>query len=144
MNTVKNYTTIYLKLNYRCVESCNSLNDLSNKVCVPNKKEELNLSVFNMITWINESKTKHISCECKCQFDRKKDELQINGGITINVNMSTKNAIYIKKIILESCYMKLQKWWIFIANIMNDSVIMKLQSLDEETKTVPKILMKKI
>ena len=49
MNTVKNYTTIYLKLNYRCVESCNSLNDLSNKVCVPNKKEELNLSVFNMI-----------------------------------------------------------------------------------------------
>ena len=72
MNTVKNYTTIYLKLNYRCVESCNSLNDLSNKVCVPNKKEELNLSVFNMITWINEAKTKHISCECKCQFDRKK------------------------------------------------------------------------
>ena len=58
----------------RCVGSCNTLNDLSNKVCVPNKTEDLNLSVFNMITGINESKTltKHISCECKCKFDEKK------------------------------------------------------------------------
>ena len=58
----------------RCVGSCNALNDLSNKVCVPNKTEDLNLSVFNMITGINESKTltKHISCECKCKFDGRK------------------------------------------------------------------------
>ena len=58
----------------RCVGSCNTLNDLSNKVCVPNKTEDLNLSVFNMITGINESKTltKHISCECKCKFDGRK------------------------------------------------------------------------
>ena len=30
--------------------------------------------MFNMITGINESKTltKHISCECKCKFDRTK------------------------------------------------------------------------
>ena len=47
----------------RCVGSCNTLNDLSNKVCVPNKTEDSNLSVFNMITGINESKpvTKNIS-----------------------------------------------------------------------------------
>ena len=37
----------------RCVGSCNTLNDLSNKVCVPNKTEDLNLSEFNMITGIN-------------------------------------------------------------------------------------------
>ena len=51
----------------RCAGSCNTLNDSSNKVCVPNKTEELNLSAFNIITGINESKTltKHISCECK-------------------------------------------------------------------------------
>ena len=36
----------------RCVGSCNTLNDLSNKVCFPNKIEDLNLSVFNMITEI--------------------------------------------------------------------------------------------
>ena len=35
-----------------CVESCNTLNDLSNKICVPNKIEDLNLNVFNMITEI--------------------------------------------------------------------------------------------
>ena len=42
--------------------------------CVPSKIENLNLSVFNMITGINESKalTKHMSCECKCKFDGKK------------------------------------------------------------------------
>ena len=40
----------------RCVRSCNTLNDLSNKVCIPSKTEDLNLSVFNMITRMNESK----------------------------------------------------------------------------------------
>ena len=61
----------------RCVRSCNTLNDLSNKFCVPNKTEDLNLSVFNMITGINELKTliKHISCKCKCKFDGTKCNL---------------------------------------------------------------------
>ena len=67
------YYPFAVKLN-RCVGSCNTLNDLSNKVCAPNKPEDLNLSVFNMITGINKSKTltKHISCECKCKFDGTK------------------------------------------------------------------------
>ena len=49
----------------RCVGSCITLNDWSNEVCIPNNQtEDLNLSVFNMITGTNESKalTKHISC----------------------------------------------------------------------------------
>ena len=33
----------------RCVGSCNTLNDLSNKTCVPSKAEDFNLSIFNMI-----------------------------------------------------------------------------------------------
>ena len=41
----------------RCVESYNTLNDLSNRVCVLNKTEDLNIRVFNMITGINVSKT---------------------------------------------------------------------------------------
>ena len=38
------------------------------------KQKFLNLSVFNMITGINESETltKDISCECKCRFDERK------------------------------------------------------------------------
>ena len=61
----------------RCIGSFDTLNDLSNKVCIPNKTEDLNLSIFNMITGINESKslTKHISCDCKCKFDRTKCKL---------------------------------------------------------------------
>ena len=48
----------------RCIGSCNILNDLSNKVCVPKETKDLNLSMFNMITGIKESKVvgKHISC----------------------------------------------------------------------------------
>ena len=67
------YFPFLVKLD-RCAGSCNTINDLPNKVCVPNKTEDLNLSVFNMITGMNESKTltKHISCECKCKFDGKK------------------------------------------------------------------------
>ena len=70
MNTFNNCTTIHLQFTIkldRCVASCNTLNDLSNKLCVPNKADlkDLNLSVFSMNTGINESKTltKHIACE---------------------------------------------------------------------------------
>ena len=54
--------------------SCNTLNGLSNRTCVPSKTEGLNLSVFNMIIGRNESKalTKHIACDCKCKFDSRK------------------------------------------------------------------------
>ena len=45
MNTLKDYANIY-------VRSCNALNELSNKVCVPNKTEDLNLSMFDIITGI--------------------------------------------------------------------------------------------
>ena len=40
----------------RCAGSYKTLDDLPNKVCAPNKMEDLNLSVFNMITGTNESK----------------------------------------------------------------------------------------
>ena len=61
----------------RRVESCNTLNDLSNKVCVPNKTEYLNLNIFNIFTGISKSKalTNHISCECKCKFNGRKCNL---------------------------------------------------------------------
>ena len=36
-----------------CVGSYNTLNDSSNKKCVQNKTEDLNLSVLNMIAGIN-------------------------------------------------------------------------------------------
>ena len=40
----------------RCVRSCNTLNKVPNTVCAPNKTEDLNIHVFNIITGKNESK----------------------------------------------------------------------------------------
>ena len=55
----------------KCVGSCNTLSDLSNRVCVPNKTEYLNIYVFNTITGKNEPKilTKDILCKCEYRFD---------------------------------------------------------------------------
>ena len=41
---------------------CNSVDDISTKICVSSKTKDKNIKVFNMITNINESKTmvKHI------------------------------------------------------------------------------------
>ena len=54
-NQELHYYPFVVKL-VRCVGSCNTLNDLSNKVCVQNKTEDLNAHVFNKITGKNESK----------------------------------------------------------------------------------------
>ena len=99
MNTVKEfyYYPLAVKLDI-CVGRCCTLNDLSNKVCIPNKTEDLNLSVFYMITGINELKTitKHIACKCKYELYRTKCN-SINCRITINIDVSVKNIIYVKK-----------------------------------------------
>ena len=48
--------------------------NLCNRVFVPNKTEDLNIHVFNIITGKSESKvlTKDRPCECNCRFDGKK------------------------------------------------------------------------
>ena len=86
-----------------CVRSCNALNDLYNKVYVPSKIEDLNLSMFSMITGIIELKTltKLVSCDCKCKFDGRK----YNSNQKWNNDQcfaSVKNIIYVKKIIFGS------------------------------------------
>ena len=120
---------------YKCVGSCNTLIVLSNKVCVPNKSEDLYLNVFNIITGINKSKTltKHVPCECKCKFDQK-NVIQINVETTINVNVSVKNILYVKKDYIwnpSTCIFKNGK---YIASIMDDLVIECDEVIE---KTVP-------
>ena len=104
----------------RFAGSCNTINDLSNQLCITNKTEDLNLSVFSMITGINESKiltkhmscesktlTKHISCECKCRFDGRKcnsDQWWSNNKcrcVCKKIHVCEKNC-------LESCDMYLE------------------------------------
>ena len=104
----------------RCVGSCNTLNDLSNDICVPNKTGNLNLSIFNMIRGINKLKLlkKHISCACTYKFENsrkyKKDYIW-NTAIC-----SCENGKY-------------------LASIIDDSVITCDAIIEETvlTKTVP-------
>ena len=53
-----------------------------------------------MITGKSESKvlTKDVSCKCNCRFTF--NLIQINVGITINIYMSVKSVMYVKKIML--------------------------------------------
>ena len=48
----------------RWVGSCSTINDLSNKVYIPSKTEDLNLRSKRL--------KKHISCKSKCRFDERK------------------------------------------------------------------------
>ena len=56
-----------------CSGSCNSVHDLSTKICVKNKTKDVNVKVFKMITNRKEARTlvKHISCDCKCNSNQK-------------------------------------------------------------------------
>ena len=72
-NQILHHYPFAVKLD-KCAGSCNTLNGVSNRVCVPNKTEDLNIQAFNMISGKNELKilTKDVSCKCKCRFDEKK------------------------------------------------------------------------
>ena len=58
----------------RFVGSCNTFDNLSNKLCVPNKTEDLNKYVFSYDYKKIELKilTKAIWCKCKCKFAGRK------------------------------------------------------------------------
>ena len=129
-----------------CIGSCNTLNNLSNKVCVPNETKDLNLRMFNVITGINELKrlTKDISCKCKCKFDSRKcnsDQKWNNDKCRCECK---RHNIFGEDHILNAatCSYKDEK---YLANIMDDSVItcdeiidVEAKSYNEETKAIQK------
>ena len=65
-----NYYPFMISLD-KCNWSCNAVDDLYIKICVLSKTKDVNVTVFNMIANINESKTlvKHISYDFKCKFN---------------------------------------------------------------------------
>ena len=91
----------------RYTRSCNILNDLTSKVCVP-KKQDLNLSISNMITGINESKTstKHANVNVNLMVE---NVTQIKSEITINVGASVEiqKNMRAKRLYSEPCFMYL-------------------------------------
>lgn len=59
---------------HRCTGSCKTVDNLSNRMPIPNKTDDVNLSVFDMTPGISESQisTKHVSCQFKGKFGSKK------------------------------------------------------------------------
>ena len=49
---------------------CNNINDPYAKLCVPDVVKNINLKVFNMISWSNQTKQIrwHESCKCECKL----------------------------------------------------------------------------
>ena len=119
-------------------------NDLSYKVCVTNKTENLDLSMFNMITGINESKilTKDISCKCKYRSDGKKGNSDQWWNNKCQCECKTRHVCekdYVWNPATCSC-----ENGKYLANIVDDSVIMCGEVIDaeaklsnKETKTIP-------
>ena len=92
------YSPFSVKLD-RCVGSFDTINNLANQVCVPNKIEDLILSVFNMITGINVLKTLTKRIHANVNVDLMEENvIQVNGGIMTNVDVSLKKVMYVKKI----------------------------------------------
>ena len=56
-----NYYLFMISLD-KCRGSCNVVDDLSTKICIPSKVKDVNVKVFNMITRRNET------CDCKFRF----------------------------------------------------------------------------
>ena len=118
-------------------QTCNTLNDLSNKVCIPNKTEDSSIHVFNMITEKNEPKllTKDISCKFKYKFDGRK----------CNSNREWNNhkcRCECKKHICEkdhiwnpaTCICENAK---YLASFIDDDSVIMCDEITEETKTIP-------
>ena len=57
-----------IKVN-KCSESCNNINNSYAKLCLPDVVKNINVKVFNLMSWSNQ--TKHIewhkTCKCKCR-----------------------------------------------------------------------------
>ena len=121
----------------RCTGGCITLDDLWNRVCVPNETKDLNVSMFNMITGINESNilTKHISCKCKSKFTGRKcnsNQKRNNDKVWCECK---KDHSCERDYIWNSaaCTCKNGK---YLASFIDDSVIW-CDEVIEETKTIP-------
>ena len=54
----------------KCSGSCNNINHLYEKICVPNVVTNLNVKVFNLMSRTNETRHTewHETCKCECKF----------------------------------------------------------------------------
>ena len=73
MNVNNNEPVFYpfsIRVN-KCSGSCNNINDPNAKLCVPDIVKDINVKVFNLMSWINQTRYTewHKICKCKCRLD---------------------------------------------------------------------------
>ena len=73
INTNNNEPVFYpfsIKLN-KCSGSCNNINDPYAKLCVPYVVKSINVKVFNLMSWNNQTKRIewYETSKCKCKLD---------------------------------------------------------------------------
>ena len=123
----------------RCVGSCSTLNNLFNKVCVPNKTENLNTYVFYMITGKMNQKFQQKIYHANVTVNLMEENvLHIKSGITINIGMSIKSIIYVKKDYIWNPATYSCKNDKYVAKIIADDSMIKCDEIVKETKTIPK------
>ena len=61
---------VSVKVN-KCSGNCNNINDPYARLCVPNVVKKINLKVFNLMSWNNQTKQLkwHESCKCECRLN---------------------------------------------------------------------------
>ena len=81
----------------KCSGICNSLDDLSTKIYVPSKTNDVNVKIFKMITIRNEAKTlvRHISYDVNAN-PIVKHLIQIKNGTIKYIDVSVKNIVHAK------------------------------------------------
>ena len=55
----------------KCSGSCNNINDPYAKLCVSGVAKNINVKVFNLMSWTNQTRQTewHETCKCKCRLD---------------------------------------------------------------------------
>ena len=55
----------------KCSGSCNDINDSYTKLCVPDIIKSINVKVFSLMSWSNQTRhiEHHKTCKCKCRLD---------------------------------------------------------------------------
>ena len=124
----------------RCNGSCNTLDDPSGNIYVPNKRKNVNIYVFNVTARINELKilTKHLPCECKCKLDGTKCNLNQKWNRKL-CQYKHKNPI--KHNVSEKDYVLNPTTYACEISIISNSVVLCDEIIDVPkaipTKTVP-------
>lgn len=72
--------------------SCNDIDNACSKLCAPDKVKDMNVKVFDLMPWVNETRflTCHKSYTCKCKLDWSdcNDRLSL---ILTNIGVNVKN-----------------------------------------------------